>query len=198
MTTLEAPVRTGRRHRAEAPAPAGDGPVRWVLRVLAWTVILGCGAALVLTVALPRLGGATPYTILTGSMQPAMPPGTLVVAKPVDPQDIAVGTVITYQLRSGEPTVVTHRVIAIRTNLRGDVELRTQGDANDTPDRAWVRPEQVRGERWYYVPYLGRLNTLVSGHDRQLLVYGAAAALALYAAGMFVGAGRDRLRRRSA
>jgi signal peptidase len=193
MTTAAPP----RRHRAEAPASDGDGPWRWVVRIVAWMLILVCVAALVLAVLLPRLGGATPYTILTGSMRPGMPPGTLVVAKPVDPTQISIGTVVTYQLESGKPTVVTHRVIATRTNLDGDLEFQTQGDANDIPDATWVKPEQVRGERWYSVPYLGRVNVLLDGHERQLLVYVAAAGLALYAGAMFAGAGRDRLRRRA-
>lgn len=195
MSTLVAPS----RRRAEAPvATAGDGPGRWALRVLAWMVILACAFVLLAAVLVPRLGGATPYTILTGSMQPGMPPGTLVVAKPVAPSDIAIGDVVTYQLESGKPTVVTHRVVAVRSDMSGDLEFQTQGDANNAPDEKWVMPEQVRGEKWYSVPYLGRVNVLMSGHERQLLVYGAAAVLVMYAGAMFAGAGRDRVRRRSA
>ncbi len=36
-------------------------------------------------VVVPKVGGATAYTVLTGSMRPTMPPGTLVVVKPVKP-----------------------------------------------------------------------------------------------------------------
>ena len=46
---------------------------------------------------------------LTSSMEPGLPPGTLVIVKPIDPVDVRIGTVITYQLESGKPTVVTHR-----------------------------------------------------------------------------------------
>lgn len=188
--------------RRPDPAPvtadggAGVGVVRWVARVLAWTVILGCLLALAVAVLLPRIGGGTPYTVLTGSMRPHLPPGTLVVVRPADPGDIGVGTVVTYQLRSGEPQVVTHRVVAVRSNLEGEIEFQTQGDDNDVPDEAWVRPEQVRGALWYSVPYLGRVNTLVTGHQRQLLVYVVAGGLAVYAGAMFAGACRDRTRRR--
>ena len=187
-------------HRAE-PVLSEDEPggvVRWILRVLALVVMLGCLAALTAAVLVPRLGGATPYTILTGSMAPNYPPGTLVVVKPVDTTDIQVGTVITYQLRSGDPQVVTHRVIEVGHNLEGETRFTTQGDANSVADEKPVRPEQVRGRLWYAVPHLGRANTLISGDHRQLLVYGAAAALVMYAGAMFAGAGRDRVRRRSA
>ncbi|WP_148615018.1 signal peptidase I [Nocardioides rubriscoriae] len=194
MTTIEAPS----RHRAKVHVPAGDGPVRWLLRVLAWMLILACTAVLAAAVLVPRLAGATPYTILTGSMAPGMPPGTLVVVKPVDTTTIPVGAVVTYQLESGKPTVVTHRVVATRTTVLGEREYQTQGDANDVADEKWVRPEQIRGQRWYSVRGLGRLNTVLSGHSRQLLVYGAAGALVVYAGAMFAGAGRQRLRGRSA
>ncbi|MEO9325170.1 signal peptidase I [Nocardioides sp. C4-1] len=192
MSTLVAPS----RHRAEASPSTGDGPVRWIVRIVAWMLILAAAFVLAATVLVPRLGGATPYTVLTGSMQPGMPPGTLVVAKPVDPTDIAIGTVVTYQLESGKPTVVTHRVVAVRSTMQGELEFQTQGDANSTPDPKWVRHEQVRGERWYSVPHLGRLNALLNGHERQLLVYTVAGGLALYAGAMFAGGARDRHRRR--
>lgn len=192
MSLTEAPA----THRADPVLPEDErvGVVRWVLRVLTWTVILGCAAVVTAAVLVPRLSGATPYTILTGSMRPDFPPGTLVVIRPVAPEDVRVGMVVTYQLRSGEAAVVTHRVVQVGTNLEGETRFQTQGDANPVPDEAWVRPEQVRGQLWYAVPHLGRFNTLMSGHERQLLVYGAAGALVVYAGAMFAGAGRQRLR----
>ena len=84
----------------------------WTWRVLGWVVTLAAVAAIALAVVVPRLGGATPYTVLTGSMRPGMPPGTLVVVRPIEPDQIATGMVVTYQLRSGDPTVVTHRVLS--------------------------------------------------------------------------------------
>lgn len=170
----------------------------WAGQVFAWLVILVMVALLAVAVVIPRLGGATPYTILTGSMAPGMPPGTLVVVKPVDPADIAVGTVITYQLESGQPTVVTHRVTGVGVNARGEQRFTTQGDANNTPDAEAVRPIQVRGARWYAVPHLGRVNTLMSGQERQMAVYAVAALLIGYAGYQFVSAsGGSRQRRRT-
>ena len=166
----------------------------WVGQVIAWAVILFAVALIAVAVVVPRLGGATPYTILTGSMQPHYPPGTLVVAKPVDPAALRVGDVVTYQLRSGEPEVVTHRIVAIATSLDGRLRFQTKGDANNVADDPWVMPIQIRGRLWYAVPYLGRLNLLFTGHQHQLLVYLAAAALGVYALVMFLGAARDRAR----
>lgn len=157
----------------------------WCRRLAAWLVVGASLAALVVGVLVPRVAGATPYTVLTSSMTPNLPPGTLVVVRPVDAEEIGTDTVVTYQLRSGEPEVVTHRVVAIRTDLDGQVTFQTQGDANNTPDAAWVRPEQIRGELWYAVPYLGRASTALSPDRRAQLVQVAGGLLLLYAALMF-------------
>ncbi len=157
-------------------------------------MILGVVVILAAAVLVPRLAGATPYTVLTGSMEPTYPPGTLVVVKPVDMDDIAVGDVITYQLESGKATVVTHRVVGVSNRFDGTTQLITQGDANDDPDPLPVAEVQVRGRLWYSAPYLGRLNNVLSGQERQWAVFGVSAALIGYAAFMFVTALRDRRR----
>lgn len=168
------------------------GVLGWVGQLLTWLVIVSIVAILVVAVLIPRIAGATPYTILTGSMEPDLPPGTLVVVKPVDEDEIKVGTVITYQRESGKSAVVTHRVTATGFNARGEVQLQTQGDANDTPDEEWVRPVQVKGEEWYSVKYLGHVNNMLNGRERQMAVYVVAALLLGYAAFMLTGALRDR------
>ena len=166
------------------------------VHVVVWTVIVGIAAALVAAVLVPRLAGATPYTVLTGSMKPTYEPGALVVVRPVDAFSINTGDVITYQLESGDPAVVTHRVISQGFDGNGNVVLRTKGDANEDPDPELVTAIQVRGEVWYSVPYLGYVNTLLTGKERQLGVYAAAAGLIGYALLSFAGAARDRRRTR--
>ena len=172
--------------------------VRFAGQVVLWLVILAAVAAVALAVAIPRVAGGTPYTVLTGSMEPDLPPGTLVVVRPVDPEDIALGDVITFQLESGKPTVATHRVVAVGTRLDGEQVFTTQGDANGTPDRNPVRAVQVQGRLWYSVPYLGHLNSVLTGRQRQSAVLVVAALLVGYAAFMFVAAVRERIRTRRA
>ncbi|MEZ0580027.1 signal peptidase I [Nocardioides sp. MH1] len=171
--------------------------VAFAWRVLVWLVLLSAVVVLAAAVVVPRLTGATPYTVMTGSMRPHYPPGTLVVVKPVPVEDVRTGDVITYQLRSGEPAVVTHRVVEVGADLDGDVSLTTQGDANDVPDAAPVRPVQVKGRLWYALPYLGYANNLVTGQQRQKGVLLLSGGLVAYAAWMFAGAAAGR-RRRSA
>ncbi|MCU1417844.1 MAG: signal peptidase [Schumannella sp.] len=157
-------------------------------------VLLLAGAV----VLVPAVSGSTPYTILTSSMEPSMPPGTLVIVKPIDPQDIRIGTVVTYQLYSGEKDVVTHRVLEIQgpTLPGGDPSFITKGDANSEPDAKPVMSIQVRGAVWYSVPWIGWVNNLVNGDMRAVVIPIVAGLLFLYAGWSIVGNQIDRRRRR--
>lgn len=170
------------------------GPLHWFGQLTAWLIIIALVAVLAAAVVVPRISGATPYSILTGSMKPSFPPGTLVVVKPIDTEDIAIGTVVTYQLNSGKPTVVTHRVVGMVRSPDGALRFRTQGDANDAPDRELVRPVQIKGAFWYDVPSLGYVNKYITGKERKLTMIIVVSGLLLYSAYMFSGSLRDRLR----
>lgn len=163
-------------------------------RGVVWlTLAAGVGLLLVLVVV-PRVGGGTPYTILTGSMQPTYPPGTLVVVRPTPFQDLRVGDVVTFQLRSGERPVVTHRVVGRTVDAQERPALLTQGDANPVPDVEPVIAEQIRGTVWYAVPWLGHLDVF-HATERRLAAHLAAVGLLLYAAlayGRAVRARADR------
>lgn len=172
--------------------------VRFLARTLAWLVIVASLAAICVAVLVPRLFGATPYTILTGSMEPGLRPGDLVVIRPVAPEDLSVGDVVTVQLESGVDTVVTHRVYAIQHRADGDLQFITKGDANDTVDRDPRLAVQIRGELWYHVPYLGFVSTALSGSQRSWLAGAVAVGLLGYAGWMFVAAARDRRSARQA
>lgn len=166
----------------------------WAGQLVAWTVILGAVGVLAVAVLVPRVAGATPYSVLTGSMRPDLPPGTLAVVRPTAFEDIVVGDVITYQLVSGEPAVVTHRVVGVGVDLTGERVLTTQGDANTVADRPPVREVQVKGELWYSVPLLGRVNDVMTGRQHHAAVALVATLLLGYALVMFGGAVRDRSR----
>jgi signal peptidase len=151
-----------------------------------------------LVVVVPAASGSTPYTILTSSMEPGMPPGTLVIVKPIDPTDVKIGTIVTYQLYSGESEVVTHRVIEIRSpSLPGeDPSFITKGDANSEPDAKPVMAVQLRGAVWYSVPLIGWVNNVVNGDMRAVVIPIVAGLLFLYAGWSIVSAQIDRRRRR--
>ncbi|MFD4994232.1 signal peptidase I [Cellulosimicrobium cellulans] len=183
--------RPGGRHREGAAHR--HGPLARALGVLA----LGCAVALALVgVVVPLVLGATPYTVLTGSMRPTYPPGTMVVVRPVELERVAPGDVVTYQLVSGRPGVVTHRVVAVGVGADDERVLTTQGDANAAPDPEPVRPVQVRGTVVYAVPLLGWVSSAVSGDARRTVAVVAAAGLLGWGAWQVAAGLRERSRRR--
>lgn len=166
------------------------------IQALAWVVIISTAAVVTVAVLMPRVAGATPFVILTDSMRPEMPPGTLVVVKPVKADQVRIGDVVTYQLESGKPAVVTHRVVAQGFDGKGRRTFQTKGDANNTADQQWVRPVQLRGVHWYHVPYLGYVTNLLTGRERDIVLVVVCSALFLYAGAMWASALRDLVRRK--
>lgn len=170
----------------------------WVRTIGSWLLLLVLGFALLALVVVPRATGAQTYTVLTGSMEPGIAPGALVVVREVPAEQLRAGDVITFQPYSGNPAVVTHRITGIYQDMSGQTRIHTQGDANNTPDDWALVPEQVRGTLWYSVPQLGRVNVLLTGEARPIAITVVAGGLLAYAAWM-VGSGlRDRSRERRA
>lgn len=89
--------------------------------------------------------GFYPMLVTTGSMEPDLPAGSLVVAHAQS--DYRVGDVISF--RQGD-AVVTHRVIG-----QTPQGFRTAGDANNTPDRETVPLDAVLGRVVVCLPWAG-------------------------------------------
>lgn len=161
---------------------------------LLYYIGLGASAALLLVVVgfalvlivIPKVAGATPLTVLTQSMEPEYPPGTLIYDLPVKPADIKIGDVITYQIQSGKPAVISHRVISINNPSSKGRTFILKGDNNSFADPAAVIPAQVRGRLWYAVPLLGFVNNTVNGPNRSWIVDLLAGGLFSYAAYMII------------
>ena len=112
--------------------------------------------------------------------------------------ELQIGDAITFQERSGDPTVVTHRIVSIAFAGDGTRQFITQGDANGAVDPEPVREVQVRGRVWYSVPLVGYAATAIDPAHRDLAVKGLAGLLLAYGGWMIVagacGRGRDRRR----
>ena len=80
-------------------------------------------------------GGYRPLVVLSGSMEPYMPTGSLVLTKSVNPATVKVGDVITFRLKtdSFQTDLATHRVEAIENGPAG-MSFVTKGDANRVHD----------------------------------------------------------------
>jgi signal peptidase I len=141
-------ARAGRaRHRNVGARPARRGRRRRSRR----TRRAGL-AALVLAVVLPGLlvaGALTSrwrvVTVLTDSMAPRMPAGTLLLVVAHPATDLRPGDVLVYEPPVGPRRTISHRVVTVRPENDGTIAVTTKGDANTAPDPwvAEIRPGRV-------------------------------------------------------
>jgi len=96
--------------------------------------------------------------VLSGSMQPALKVGGLVVIKPAEAQGIKIGDIISFKLPDID-TPICHRVVDIK-EVDGQRFFQTKGDANEEPDLNLIPASNVTGEEVFFVPHVGRLADL--------------------------------------
>ncbi len=99
--------------------------------------------------------GPRPLLIASGSMQPAIDVGDIVVLVPVDPATIDVGDIIAFD-HTGNGIPQVHRVIDIQPEGQ-EVRFVTKGDANEKVDRDTVPPEVIEGKVGLVIPKVGWL-----------------------------------------
>lgn len=152
------------RHRAAPAAPAAPAATsvprtrsrtRRALAVLVNLVLVVCLLAFALLAVGPHLLGYRTSTMLTGSMEPGIRPGDVVVTVAKPAAQVEVGDVITYRIPVEDRRVETHRVIEV-LHRDGSIAIRTQGDANENADpwTATLQDDQV-WEMKAVVPKLG-------------------------------------------
>lgn len=120
------------------------------------TLIIAMFAVVALVLVVPMLLGCKNMAVLSGSMEPKIPVGSVVFVKETPAENIQEGDVITYRL-SGS-TMVTHRVVSIDT---ANQQMITKGDANDVEDGSPVAFSQIVGKEWFHAPLLGYLSMYI-------------------------------------
>lgn len=152
-----------------------------------------------------RLVGLTPFTVLSGSMEPAYHVGSLIYVKETDPAKIEVGDPITYVVNE-DLLVSTHRVVEIdvfHTATRAVLDeneqpvldedgdpiyeevpleepsyyFTTKGDANESVDGTPVYYKNVLGVPVFSLPYLGFLSSWLQ--TRKGMIMGISIALVI-------------------
>jgi len=130
-------------------------------KIIADILFYGVLAALVAVAFFISQGDKKPVfgysfmNVITWSMEPEIPQGSLVIVKQVPKESIQIGDDITYT--KDPETSVTHRVISITEDFEnsGERGFETQGIANDTPDFDIVPAVNVVGVVQASVPLLG-------------------------------------------
>ena len=122
--------------------------------VISTCVLSLCGAVFLV----PQLRGLKMYAVTSGSMEPAIPEGALILVDPAE-RTPEVGAVMTYRLGGNDQGMtVTHRVHEIRPNGT----LLMKGDANTAPDLNVISPDCLIGTVVSSIPRLGFLQSAKS------------------------------------
>lgn len=99
-----------------------------------------------------NLGGFMMFRVVTGSMEPTIPTGALLVARQVDIHSIGLDDIICFRTQEADiwGKIVTHRVVELFTGPDGNVVLATKGDANLVVDGYLVTQENLVGKVIWY------------------------------------------------
>ena len=105
----------------------------------------------------PKIGGFCPLIVLTGSMEPEISSGDLIIVKQVDGADVKENDVIAFFDPDGNgQSILTHRVVGI-TEKDGQTAFYTKGDANNTDDRLTVTADKLVGSYKFRIRGMGNV-----------------------------------------
>jgi signal peptidase len=129
---------------------------RQITTGVVWAVMV-TGALLALAIAGPMALGDHPQTDLTGSMEPTISPGDVVINEQIAPTEARIGDIVTFRDPEQQSKLLTHRVVAIHRRGDGLLAFVTQGDANNTQERWRVPADGQIGRVFYTVPWVGHI-----------------------------------------
>lgn len=124
-----------------------------ISRVLGTILLLGV-IALAAPLAVPRIMGCEVYEVISGSMEPEIPMGSVIYVEPCDPMTVEQDEVIAF-LR--DEAVVAHRVVHNSTTMG---EFVTKGDANNVEDPDPVPYDAVVGRVTTSIPFVGQFMSI--------------------------------------
>lgn len=155
MTTTADP--RDRSPDPERPDPGGErvqakrgDEGRFYLGLVALVGLLVFGTLAVIAVLPMVVPGYTSASITSGSMQPKLRPGDVVIAVGNGEAGIKTGTIVVFE-DPARSDLVTHRIVGVSD----DGSYITKGDANGVNDAQAVPAENVKGVGKWVVPYVG-------------------------------------------
>ncbi len=152
-------------------------------------LVLALGALLI-GVQTQMIEGYELRIVQSGSMEPAIKTGALVLVRAED--RYAVGDVITYTESGPRSLPTTHRIIGDGL-VDGEIVYTTQGDANSDPDPNPVALGDVNGRVVLAIPWLGYIIDFARQPLGFALVIGVPAVVILFdEAATIVGEVRKR------
>lgn len=109
-----------------------------------------------------------PSVIITGSMEPEIKPGDVILVEKVTGMEninsLKINDIIQFQ-RDG--VLISHRIIDIKNDEKEGIQFQTKGDNNSGPDVDLVKPQDIKGTIKYTVPKIGWI-TLIIKSDNEI------------------------------
>jgi signal peptidase len=146
-----------------------SGPLAWALLVARTvaTALVTVTVGLALWSVLPRAAGWQPSVVMTGSMQPRLNPGDVVLSAPASALTVHPGEIILVT----NPAMPSHELMHRFLHYTPSGDLITKGDANAHADSTPVPPRNVHGLPRLRLPYLGLGVLWLRDHEwRQLSI----------------------------
>lgn len=127
-----------------------------------------------------RIFGIEVLTILSPSMEPKYPTGSLIYLVDADPSKLQVNDVITFRISPS--MTATHRIIEVVPDAEDPTvtRFRTKGDSNNAPDGSLVEYGDIVGKPVLCIPYLGYLAQYVQTPPGSYVAVGAGLVLILF------------------
>jgi len=136
--------------------------VRTVSTFGVWVTIgVGAGVAAV-AVVVPATLRLQPLTVMSGSMEPSIHTGDVIVDTKMPAIDARVGDVITFRDPANRDRLKTHRVHRMKIE-HGTVQFTTKGDANNSVEKWNIPASGEVGRAEYRLWKLGYVNHWITG-----------------------------------
>ncbi len=130
-------------------------PVKMATQILASLLFLGA-LFVMITSKSSIIGSIQSLTVLSGSMSPQIPVGSIVMIEKDWPYKI--GDIISFKNKEG--LTITHRIVnKLPQGLA--IFYRVKGDANNLPDSQLIAENAILGKQIFTIPYLGRLTVFL-------------------------------------
>lgn len=123
-------------------------------KLLSWMIVFIVSIVLladIMLVFLPKIAGYECYAVATGSMEPAIKSGSLLLTKKIELENIQEKDVLTFRDKNNT-IYFTHRVTKVDKINR---IIYTKGDANQLEDPSPTGYEYVKGRVEKVIPFLG-------------------------------------------
>lgn len=115
----------------------------------------------------PEIMGCKIFVVLTGSMEPEIAVGDMIIVRDIEPVDVNKEDIITYQ-SSESNNIITHRVKRILSNNK--IEFITKGDANKVEDPNVVGSDRLIGKVIGHVPKVGCALRFIQNNAKAVLL----------------------------